>query len=300
MAENPVAQAIIAQAPNRDTALAMLMGSYLESNQTTNERTWDVNAYSAGPFMIHEQPGNVYYGRVGGTTAGAENPAKATAAMLGAGTTTGYAYSTSQVPASLWASNPELAGEEAAYGAEHPSETYYQSQGVARVNAAYKVAASELAGAKSAKTSTASSATHPNAHTGKAKTASDLTAPGSSSGSAGASSAKKPSTTPSTQSTNPLTSWVQSLEKAKPFPTLGWSWLPWNWGEDAMNSVWADIVTWGLILGGIVIALYGLKVTMGHGGGGGGGSNITVQPTIERDVEHAGEDAAVAAPLAAA
>lgn len=148
--------------------------------------------------------------------------------------------------------------------------------------------------------STASPATHPKAHTGKAKTSSDLTSSASSPGSAGASAAKKPGTTQTQQGINPITSWVDKVEGEHPFPTWGWSWLPWNWPADLFNGIWPEIVTWGLIALGVIVALYGLKKTLsrepgGGGGGGGGGENVTVQPTIERDVERAGEGAALAA-----
>lgn len=93
--------------------------------------------------------------------------------------------------------------------------------------------------------------------------------------------AKKPSTT---GSWNPLS----NLTPFSPAPTVGPSWLPWNWPSDAVNSAWSSALTLVIIVVGLALVAWGLKITFerpSSGGGGGGGG----EPVIINDAEHAAE-----------
>lgn len=97
--------------------------------------------------------------------------------------------------------------------------------------------------------------------------------------------AKKPSTT---GSWNP----VSSISPFTPAPTVGPSWLPWNWPSDAANSAWSSALSVIIIIIGLVLVAYGLKITFerSSGGGGGGGG----EPVILNEAEHDVPEAAAA------
>jgi hypothetical protein len=98
------------------------------------------------------------------------------------------------------------------------------------------------------------------------------------------SGAKKPSTT---GSWNPL----KNLSPFKPAPTVGPSWLPWNWASDAANSAWSSALTVVFIVVALVLVAWGLKVTFERSGSGGGGGG---QPIILNEAEHDIPEAAAA------
>jgi hypothetical protein len=95
------------------------------------------------------------------------------------------------------------------------------------------------------------------------------------------SGAKKPTTT---GSWNPL----KNLSPFKPAPTVGPSWLPWNWASDAANSAWSSALTVVFIIIALVLVAWGLKVTFERSGGGGGGG----EPVILNEAEHVPVEAA--------
>lgn len=98
--------------------------------------------------------------------------------------------------------------------------------------------------------------------------------------------AKKISTT---ASYNPL----NNLSAFNPAPTVGPPWLPWNIPSDLANSAWSSVMSVLILIVGLVLVAWGLKVTFerssGGGGGGGGG-----EPVIINDAEHGAEEAAAA------
>lgn len=113
-------------------ALAMLTGAGLESGGDPSAA--GDGSYGAWQFQDGAAPEE-------GTIAEYDDPAWEAAAIAPR-----YAAATAAVAPSLWQSNPELAAEEAAYGAERPSVNYYQGQGTAAVDAAYGDASSALSG----------------------------------------------------------------------------------------------------------------------------------------------------------
>lgn len=83
-----------------------------------------------------------------------------------------------------------------------------------------------------------------------------------------------------------------SIDEASAAPTLGPTWLPWNWASDAVNSAWHSVVVVLAVLVGLVLVAWGLKITFersSSGGSGGGG-----EPVIVNDAEHGAEEAAAA------
>ena len=131
---NAVVDAILAGTQNVEVREAMLLGSDLESS-------WSATAVgdqgtSFGPFQLHEG------GALGNLTPQqAEDPATAVKQMLGA-----YTSAVNSIPQSLWASNPELAAEEAAVKAERPAQSYFAAQGTATVNAKWAQTLNALKG----------------------------------------------------------------------------------------------------------------------------------------------------------
>jgi cell wall-associated NlpC family hydrolase len=124
-----VVSAVKAVTSNRNVQLAMLTGSSLESNQNPKA----VGAGSYGAWQIQMLSGrNV-------TQAQAEDPNFAAKFMVGQ-----YTSAMNAVPSSLWTTNGAQAAEQVAYAAERPAETYFASQGAARVASAYATAVSEV------------------------------------------------------------------------------------------------------------------------------------------------------------
>ena len=133
---NPVVDAILSGTSNLEVREAMLVGSYLESGWSST--AVGDNGTSFGPFQMHIGGALT---AAGGTPAQAENPTWAVAHMLAA-----YQQGVNSVSATLWASNPELAAEEAAVAAERPQVSYIQSQGQARVDQAFAATQNALKG----------------------------------------------------------------------------------------------------------------------------------------------------------
>lgn len=103
------------------------------------------------------------------------------------------------------------------------------------------------------------------------------------------SSSNNPAKQPSAGSIwNPL----NNLSIFKPAPTVGPSLLPWNWPSDAANATWSSALTLVIVVVGLVLVAWGLKITFERSSSGGGGGG---EPVIINDAEHAAE----AAPLAA-
>lgn len=128
---NPVVDAILARAGDRNTAMAMLMGSELESG-------WNASAVgdqgtSFGPFQIHLPA------HPGVTVAQAEDPTWAVNYMYGE-----YAAGAARVPGDLWSSNPAQAAATAAYYAERPAAMYPAG----RVSAAWPQVQAAVNGSK--------------------------------------------------------------------------------------------------------------------------------------------------------
>lgn len=140
----PVPTAILGQTQDQRVQLAMLMGSHMEGGWGPNYSVGD-NGTSFGPYQMHEGgalgdlPGNLAAQKTE-----AVDPSTATAAMLPA-----YQAAVSQVPQSVWQSNPEQAAEQAAVIAERPSQPYYQSQGQTSVDNAYTASLAAMGGAAS-------------------------------------------------------------------------------------------------------------------------------------------------------
>lgn len=107
---------------NARVMLAELMGSYLESG-------WQDDAAGGGALGDFQIQLDAHPDV---TAAEAMDPVFATAYM-----TPSYVASAAAVPDQIWLSQPEQAGEMTAYGAEHPSVTYYEGQGAAKVHEAY-------------------------------------------------------------------------------------------------------------------------------------------------------------------
>lgn len=118
---SPDLLAVVRQAGADDrTALAMLVGGYLESGA-------DPAAQGGGAYGVWQLQGNP---RGADTGYAAE-------VMLPE-----YRRAVAAVDPALWASNPERAAESAAYHAERPAADYYTTQGAARVFEAYRWASS--------------------------------------------------------------------------------------------------------------------------------------------------------------
>ncbi len=127
---------ILANPVRYETALAMLMGSYLESNANPTSPLNIGGAAGAWQIQLSAHPGV--------TAAQAENVGWAANFMFPS-----YQAGVQAVPSSLWKSNPMMAGQQAATDAERPGGPqgvipYIQSQGPARVQAAYQWATSQL------------------------------------------------------------------------------------------------------------------------------------------------------------
>lgn len=107
------------------TALAMLVGGYLESGA-------DPAARGGGAYGVWQLQGN---------PRGADT-VYAAGVMLPE-----YRQAVAAVNPAWWASNPERAAESAAYHAERPAADYYTTQGPARVAEAYRWASTAFTGA---------------------------------------------------------------------------------------------------------------------------------------------------------
>jgi hypothetical protein len=105
------------------TALAMLVGAYLESGANSAAVGSDG---SLGVWQLHGNP----RGADTGYAAGLMEPR--------------YAAAVAAVDPALWDTDPARAAATAAYEAERPAQDYYATQGVQRVSAAYQWAVSAL------------------------------------------------------------------------------------------------------------------------------------------------------------
>lgn len=121
-------QAILNATTDAHTQLALLVGSYLESNGT-GPNPYQIN------LPVHPDV----------TAADAANPVTATNWILPA-----YQAAVNAIPASLWSSNPEQAAVDAAQNAEKPQFPYQQTQGQSRVDEAYQNALGVLNGGSQA------------------------------------------------------------------------------------------------------------------------------------------------------
>ena len=124
-----VVSAVRAVTSNRKVQIAMLAGSALESNQNPS----DVGNGSYGAWQI--QMGQ------GVSQAQADDVNFAAKWMVKR-----YASAVAGIASSLWQTNPAMAAEQAAYAVEDPAAPYIKTQGAGRVNAAYKLAVSEVGG----------------------------------------------------------------------------------------------------------------------------------------------------------
>lgn len=109
--------------------LSMELGALLEGGNLTGP--WNVgdSGTSFGPFQIHLPA------HPGVTAMQANDPRFSANFMVSA-----YQAAASQIPASLWQSDPELAAEQTAFHAERPSVDYFTSHGSSSVHTAYKSA----------------------------------------------------------------------------------------------------------------------------------------------------------------
>lgn len=123
--------AVLADPTRYETALAMLMGSYLESNANPTSPLNPGGAAGAWQIQLNAHPGV--------TAAQAENVGWAANFMFPS-----YMSGVQGVPSSMWKSNPMMAGEQAAYLAERPAAPYIDTQGPGRVQSAYQWATSQL------------------------------------------------------------------------------------------------------------------------------------------------------------
>lgn len=108
---------ILTQAPDAQTAQAMLLGSSFEAGWGPSFSVGDQGT-SFGPYQIHLPA------HPGVTPSEAEDPAWATQYMLPA-----YEAGVASVPQQLWSADPELAAEEAAVAAERPAVSYVNNYG---------------------------------------------------------------------------------------------------------------------------------------------------------------------------
>lgn len=131
---NSLVDQVLAQAPNAQVALAMLMGSHLEGGWGPSWGVGDAGT-SFGPFQIHLPA------HPGVTPAEASDPRFAVAYMLPA-----YEQAVAKVGNTAFRANPLNAGEAAAVSAERPAEPYFASQGATAVDNAYQAAKAILEG----------------------------------------------------------------------------------------------------------------------------------------------------------
>jgi hypothetical protein len=129
--DNSVVNAILAGSTNLEIREAELVGTWFESNWTADAAG---PGGGEGPFQL--SPGGPAH-----TLAQADNPTAALAIMAPA-----YAAGVASVPQSLWASNPELAAEEAAVAAERPAQSYLSSYGQGALDAAWAKVQGALSG----------------------------------------------------------------------------------------------------------------------------------------------------------
>jgi hypothetical protein len=118
----------------------MMVGSHLEGGWFPPFPVGDQGT-SFGPYQMHEGGALTSTGL---TPAQAEDPVKATKAMLPA-----YTSAVNQISEQLWSSNPEKAAEETAFLAESPAQDYYSSQGPTAVHSAWTDTRDVLSGKKS-------------------------------------------------------------------------------------------------------------------------------------------------------
>lgn len=136
----PVPAAILQTTKNLRTREAMMVGSHLEGGWYPPFPVGDQGT-SFGPYQMHEGGALTSLGL---SSSQAEDPVKATKAMLG-----GYMSAVNQISEQLWSSNPEKAAEESAFLAESPAQDYYQSQGAGAVDSAWTDTQDVLHGRKS-------------------------------------------------------------------------------------------------------------------------------------------------------
>lgn len=111
---NAVTDSIMSHTSDPNVRAAMLMGAFLESGANAN--SVGDQGTSFGPFQIHLPA------HPGVTAQQAQDPQFAVAFMLPA-----YQNGVSQVPSSLWQTNPALAAATAAFKAERPLNMYAAS-----------------------------------------------------------------------------------------------------------------------------------------------------------------------------
>jgi cell wall-associated NlpC family hydrolase len=141
LARNPLLFGAINAASQSDPnlQLALLMGSYLESN-------WRSDASGGGAYGVFQiqhpagapEPGPPVHPDI--TLAQALDPVYATGYMLAAYKAAMDPDNPNRkvsFPSSLWTGNPELAAEYTVYNAEMPAALYHETQGQARVDEAY-------------------------------------------------------------------------------------------------------------------------------------------------------------------
>ena len=153
--QSALTTAVKANAPTKQVAAAMLVGSALESGQSPA----NVAGVSYGPYQIEPLPGSPLWAKAGQTVAGADNPETATKAML-ASYEQGVAWVQANNP-KLWQTNVAAAAEAAALEAENPAGyaqeastivatgqpvAYGAEQSASNVGSAYQLAMSELTG----------------------------------------------------------------------------------------------------------------------------------------------------------
>lgn len=136
----PVPAAIMQTTTNLRTREAMMVGSHMEGGWYPPFPVGDQGT-SFGPYQMHEGGALTASGL---SPTQAENPVKATKAMLGA-----YQSAVNQITEQLWTSNPEKAAEETAFLAEKPAVDYYSSQGSGSVDSAWNDTQAVLHGRKS-------------------------------------------------------------------------------------------------------------------------------------------------------
>lgn len=128
-----VLQAVNQVTTNARIRAGMLIGAWLESGD--NATAVGDNGNSFGPWQLNQPSHPNVDARQ------AENPLWAAQYMLPE-----YTAAASQVPDSLWSSNPERAAEQTAYLAERPAQDYYVARGQATVDSAWKNTVAQLAG----------------------------------------------------------------------------------------------------------------------------------------------------------
>lgn len=136
----PVPKAILETTKNLRTRESMMVGSHLEGGWYPPFPVGDQGT-SFGPYQMHEGGALTSLGL---TPSQAEDPVRATKAMLGS-----YTSAVNQISEQLWSSNPERAAEESAFIAEAPAVDYYSSQGAGAVDSAWTDTQDVLHGRKS-------------------------------------------------------------------------------------------------------------------------------------------------------